>query len=78
MHSDEITVERLGRIVEDSASEVYLFSAEDFRFVLVNRGARENMGYSLSELRELTPWDIKPEVSQEQFLKLVEPLVARL
>lgn len=78
MHSDEITVERLGRIVEDSASEVYLFSADDFRFVLVNRGARDNLGYSLAELRELTPWDIKPEVSQEQFLALVKPLVSRL
>lgn len=68
--------ERFGRIVEDSASEVYLFGAEDFRFVLVNRGARENLGYSLQELGKLTPWDIKPAFSREEFIETVEPLLA--
>jgi PAS domain S-box-containing protein len=72
-----ISVERLGRMVEEAASEVYLFSAEDFRFVLVNRGARENLGYTMDELRDLTPWDIKPEVPRERFLELVEPLISR-
>lgn len=71
----EISVERLGRIVDDAASEVYLFSAEDFRFVFVNRGARENLGFSMEELRELTAWDLKPEIPRESFLRLVEPLV---
>ncbi len=77
MFENEISVERLGRMVEESASEVYLFSADDFRFVLGNRGARDNLGYSLAELRDLTPWDIKPEIPRDRFLKLVEPLVSR-
>lgn len=71
-----ISSERLGRIVEEAASEVYLFAADDFRFVLVNRGARENLGFSMEELRERTPWDIKPDISREAFLRLVEPLVS--
>ncbi|TXC74396.1 PAS domain S-box protein [Sphingorhabdus soli] len=70
-----ITSERLGRIVEDSASEIYVFSAEDFTFSLVNRGARENLGFSMDELRERTPWDIKPEFSQDEFLEFIQPLV---
>lgn len=69
-----ITSDRLGRIVEDSASEIYVFSAENYKFSLVNRGARENLGYSIDELRSRTPWDIKPEIDREQFLALVEPL----
>lgn len=70
----EISVERLGRIVDDAASEVYLFSADDCRFVFVNRGARENLGYSMEELRGLTAWDIKPEIPRDRFMEMVEPL----
>ncbi|WP_324261486.1 histidine kinase dimerization/phosphoacceptor domain -containing protein [Altererythrobacter sp. H2] len=64
----------LGLIVEDAASEIYLFSAEDCRFLLVNRGARENLGYSMVELEAMTPWDIKPEVSEAQFRDMIRPL----
>lgn len=71
----EMTSDRLGRIVEDAASEVYIFSAEDFRFSLVNRGARDNLGFTMEELREKTPWDIKPAISKEEFLQLVDPLL---
>ena len=60
--------ERLGQIVEDSASEVYVFSVEDCRFTLVNRGARENLQFSMDELRALTPWHIKPDISESEFI----------
>lgn len=69
-----MTRERLGRIVEESASEVYVFHAENFRFALVNKGARENLGYTLDELRQLTPWDLKPAIPESEFRDLVEPL----
>ncbi|WP_377278205.1 PAS domain S-box protein [Rhizobium sp. R86522] len=66
--------ERLGRIVEDAASEIFVFDAHSLNFVLVNRGARKNLGYTMDELREITPIDIKPEVSPEQFDALLAPL----
>jgi PAS domain S-box-containing protein len=66
--------ERLGRVVEDAVSEAYVFDADTYKFELVNRGARENLGYSMQELRELTPWDLKPEFTQEAFVSMVEPL----
>jgi PAS domain S-box-containing protein len=74
-HASPLSNERLGQIVEDSASEVYVFSAEDCRFTLVNRGARENLQYSMEELRNLTPWDIKPNISKAEFLDMIQPLV---
>lgn len=74
-HASRLSNERLGQIVEDSASEVYVFSAEDFRFTLVNRGARENLQCSMDELRNLTPWDIKPGINENAFLELIQPLV---
>lgn len=66
--------ERLGRIVEDAASEIFVFDAHSLNFVLVNRGARKNLGYTMDELREITPVDIKPEVTSEQFEALLAPL----
>ena len=71
-----ITSERLGRIVEDFGQARFTcFRREDFTFSLVNRGARENLGFSMDELRERTPWDIKPEFSQDEFLEFIQPLV---
>ncbi len=66
--------ERLGQIVEDSVSEVYVFDGKTHRFILVNRGARENLGYTIEELRCVTPWDLKPEFTREEFLRMAESL----
>ncbi|MBU1383885.1 MAG: PAS domain S-box protein [Alphaproteobacteria bacterium] len=70
-----MTSERLGRLVEEAASEVYVFSADDYRFRLVNKGARQNLGYTMEELARLTPWDLKPSVPREAFLDLIKPLL---
>lgn len=70
-----MTSERLGRIVEDALSEVYVFSAHDFTFSLVNRGARENLGFSMEELRSKTAWDLKPMIKKQDFIELVDPLL---
>lgn len=65
---------RLGRIIEESIDEVYVFDASTLRFRNANRSARENLGYSLDELRGMTPLDIKPELPADRFDGLVEPL----
>ncbi len=74
-HAVGLTSERLGRIVEEAASEVYIFCAKTFLFRFVNKGARENLGYDLEELRSLTPWDIKPDISRDDFMVRVAPLL---
>jgi len=65
---------RLGRILDESSNEVYAFHAETLRFVNVNRGASQNLGYSMEELRQLTPLNVKPEFTPESFEKLLYPL----
>ena len=65
---------RLGRIVEGSVNEIYVFDGETLRFIQVNRGARENLGYSMEELADLTPLDLKPDYTAETFAELVQPL----
>lgn len=65
---------RLGRIIEQSRNEVFVFNAQTLQFAQVNRGARENLGYTLGELNTMTPIDIKPEMTAERFAEVVEPL----
>lgn len=71
--ADELAM-RFGRIVEDSLNETFLFREDDLHFIDVNRGARENLGYTMGELWKLTPVDIKPEFTHEQFSELLKPL----
>lgn len=71
----ESEASQLGRIVEDSLNEIYVFDSDTLKFLSVNRGARENLGYSLKKLKNMTPVDIKPEFPKEKFLKLIQPLL---
>jgi len=70
----ELINTRMGRIVEDSVNEIYIFDSQSLNFILVNFGARTNLGYSMQELLHLTPADIKPDVTREQFSDLIQPL----
>ncbi|CAN5683902.1 hypothetical protein BH23GEM8_BH23GEM8_02720 [soil metagenome] len=62
------------QVLEETRNEIYLFDAETYLFQQVNRGARENLGYSFDELQKMTPLSIKPEHTETTFTALVEPL----
>ena len=64
----------LGRILALSLNEIYVFDAETLTFILVSRGARENLGYTLDELLKLTPVDIKPRFDRARFESQIAPL----
>lgn len=64
-----------GTILEDSLNEIYVFEEESLRFLLVNEGARKNLGYDMEELAMMTPVDIKPDYSEKSFRKLVSSMV---
>ncbi len=65
---------RLGRILDRSSNEIYVFDAESLHFIQVNQGAQQNLGYTMEELKQLTPLDLKPEFSKDKFNTLIEPL----
>jgi PAS domain S-box-containing protein len=67
---------QLGRIVEDAIHEIYLFDSKTFNFTLVNRGARENLGYSLDELLKIKPWELESTILEYEFKGLIAPLVS--
>lgn len=68
--------ERLGRILDSSRNEIYVFEATTLRFLSVNEGARKNLGYTLEELQQLTPLDLKTTMTAERFAELRAPLLA--
>ena len=63
------------RILESSLNEIYIFDAETSFFIEVNEGARHNLGYTLDELKTMTPVDIKPDQTEETFAALLSPLL---
>ncbi len=65
---------RLGRVVDESANEVFVFDAGTLLFVQVNRGAQDNLGYTAEELHAMTPLDLKPEFTRDTFEALLAPL----
>ena len=72
-HADDLQ-RRFGRILDNSFNEIYIFDAETLRFTQVNRGGLSNLGYSLDEVQQLTPPDLKPDFTDEAFRELVRPL----
>lgn len=52
---------------EHASSEIYLFDKQSLHFTEVNRGARRNLGYTIEELRKMTPLDIKKDLDPDVF-----------
>ncbi|MCU7905255.1 MAG: HAMP domain-containing protein [Candidatus Thiodiazotropha sp. (ex Epidulcina cf. delphinae)] len=65
---------RLGRIMNSSSNEIYVFDADSLSFLNANLGAQGNLGYTLDELLMLGPLDLKPGYTPEGFAELLDPL----
>jgi PAS domain S-box-containing protein len=58
-----------GKIIEESLNEIYILDVETLKFINVNKGGRDNLGYSLAELKNMTPLDITIDWDVEKFKK---------
>lgn len=54
---------------------VFMFDAETLLFTYVNQGAQAQVGYSENELKQMTAFDIKPNIGRAQFLSMIAPLL---
>ncbi len=68
------SVRRFSHIFEDSLNEIYQFDKDTLKFVQANNAALDNLGYTMEEIQELTPLDIKPQFTSELFAELIAPL----
>jgi len=67
--------QQLGDILEQSINEIYIINSKTLHFEHVNQGGINNLGFSLNELKNMTPLDIKPEFDFVSFTDLIRPLV---
>lgn len=65
---------RLLEIISRSLNEIYVVDPLTMRYIFVNRGAIDNLGYSMEELSVMTPTDIKPGFSMDAFKTSLRPL----
>lgn len=71
----EQEIEHLAKIFDDSLNEIYVFDAHSLKFLEANPGAVGKTGYSIEELKDLTPVDLKPEFSESSFREMIQPIV---
>lgn len=65
---------RLGRILNDSTTEIYVADAESFMCLQVNQGAIDNLGYSKDEFYNISLLDIFTDLDQHSISELLAPL----
>lgn len=65
----------LAKIFDESLNEIYVFDASTLMFINANQGAIKNIGYSISELKSMTPLDLKIKDNVDSFKdKYIKPL----
>ncbi len=62
-------------ILDQTLDCVFLFDSRTLRFMYVNLGAVEQVGYTESELLVMTPLDIKAEFDESRFRETIAPLI---
>ncbi len=71
LQEQEKEANEFARIINESLNEVYIFDSESLLYIDVNNGGQMNIGYSMTELRKLTPIDLKPEFDEDSFKRLI-------
>ena len=62
-------------LLESSLNEIYIFNSQSLKFEFANYGALKNIGYTIEEIRQLTPLDLKPEFNEERIREFITPLL---
>ncbi len=77
--TDRVALEAQAALVQstvDAAHDgVFMFDPDTLQFTYVNHGAVQQTGYSKAELLEMTPLDLKPLFTKDEFLDLIAPLM---
>jgi PAS domain S-box-containing protein len=66
--------EEMGAVLEEAGQEIYIVDVETLRLLHVNRGARENLGFTRDELMTMTPEDIRAPGETSRIQAAIERL----
>ncbi|MAC96219.1 MAG: hypothetical protein CMC96_12040 [Flavobacteriales bacterium] len=67
--------EQFAYALENSINEIYIFDANTLKFEYVNKGALNNLGYSLAEIIQMTPLDLKKGHTKKTFQPYLNELL---
>jgi diguanylate cyclase (GGDEF)-like protein/PAS domain S-box-containing protein len=70
----EIMVQHLGRILDRSSSEVYVFNSDDLKFIQVNQSALDNIQYSHDELMAMRPLELATDFGDDLISRFLDQL----
>ena len=73
----QVDLRRFQMTLDETLDCVFMFDDRDFRFFYVNQGAVDQVGYSRDELLGMTPFDIKPDFTEGQFLEFISPFMKK-
>lgn len=73
-HRTEARNARLGRIIEESLNEIFVYDAETLRYTYVNRRGRGNSGFSMEELETISCAALVPGWTWEDLEATLQPL----
>lgn len=65
---------RFGRLMDQAWDEIFVFQSSDCQLVQVNYSVLNNLGYSKSEILEKGFLEVNPDLSDDKFRQIVEPL----
>ena len=75
LQTQEKLSQSLNRVLESSSDEIYILDSRSFQFIQVNSRARSHLGYEMEQLQNMTPADIVPGLSKEDFKGIVNLLL---
>lgn len=70
----EATINSFNQTLDQVIDCVFMFDPLSLRFMYVNQGALDQLGYNREELYTMTPLDIKPEFTEESFRQKISTL----
>nr|MBO2494538.1 diguanylate cyclase [Clostridia bacterium] len=75
LHEASVYATMFERLFETSVNELYIFNPESFKFVVVNKAATANLGYTYRELEGMTVFDINPQLDIEGLREIIKGLM---
>ena len=69
------SVQEFKNTLDQTLDCVFMFDASTLRFIYVNQGAMQQVGFSFDELLQLHPYDIKPDLDEPQLREIIAPLL---
>ena len=70
----EQALRKIKHTLDQTLDCIFIFDSEKLLFTYVNEGALQQIGYSRDELLCMHPFDIKPNMTESEFKRMIEPL----